>query len=42
MGRWNHGNRPPGDCDHQVSDVFAFEIWHQERKVQFGINPWRY
>lgn len=42
MGRWNHGKRPSGDCDHQVSDVFVIEIWHQERGVQFGINTWRY
>lgn len=42
MGRCNHGNRPPGDCDQQVSDVFAIEIRHQEIEVQFGINTWRY
>lgn len=38
MGRWNHGNRPPGDCDHQVSDIFATEIWQQKSKMQFGMN----
>lgn len=42
MGRWNCGNRPPGDSDHQVSDVFAIGTWQEKREMQSGANTWRY
>lgn len=32
MGRWNHGNRSPGDCDQQVSDVIAIGTWQQNKR----------
>lgn len=32
MGRQNCGNRPPGDSDNQVSDVFAIGIQLGKKK----------
>lgn len=32
MGRWNCGNRPPGDSDHQVSYVFAIGTWQEKKR----------
>lgn len=36
MGRQDCGNRPPGDSDNQVSDVFAIGIQLEKKKCSLG------